>query len=303
MSAFLKNKNIPATNCPDRILSHIMKTDPKSKSTKKTRAAKRLSKALGKSKQVKNLIAESAEDLSTVNTLLNQELANQDPLPEVEEALQKNEAIEDKVQDASEKLSAVNQALEREVGERHVLEHQLAVAQQQEEAARHVAFHDPLTGLPNRLLFDDRLEHGLEQAKRHSRTLAVMFVDLDQFKTINDSYGHDAGDAVLKMIAGRLKENARGDDTVSRHGGDEFLYLLMEIADTADITMLVDKIMKAVQVPCDVRADGRIVSLTIKASVGVALFPKDGTTAEMLIQKADKAMYRAKREKSGYAFA
>lgn len=280
-----------------------MKPDPKSKSTKKTRAAKRLSKALGESKQVKNLIAESAEDLSVVNTLLNQELANQDPLPEVEEALEKNEAIEDKVQEASEKLSVVNQALEREVEERHVLEHQLAVAQQQEEVARHAAFHDPLTGLPNRLLFDDRLEHGLEQAKRHSRTLAVMFVDLDEFKTINDSHGHDIGDGVLKMIADRLKENARGDDTVSRHGGDEFLYLLMEIGDEEDITLLVQKIIKAVQVPCDVSAGDRVVSLTIKASVGIALFPKDGTTAEMLIQNADKAMYQAKRDKSGYAFA
>lgn len=280
-----------------------MKTDPKSKSTKQTRAAKRLRKALGGSKQVKNLIAESAEDLSVVNTLLNHELATPDPHPEAEEALQKNEAIEDKVQDASEKLSVVNQALEREVGERHVLEHQLAVAQQQEEAARHVAFHDPLTGLPNRLLFDDRLEHGLEQAKRHSRTLAVMFVDLDQFKSINDSHGHDIGDAVLQTIADRLKENARGDDTVSRHGGDEFLYLLMEIGDEADITVLAQKIIKAVQVQCDVSAGDRVVSLTIKASVGIALFPKDGTTAEMLIKNADKAMYQAKRDKSGYAFA
>jgi len=285
------------------MLTHIMKTDPKSKSTKKTRAAKRLTKTLGESKQVKDLIAESVEDLSVVNTLLNQELANQDPLPEVEEALEKNEAIEDKVQEASEKLSVVNQALEHEVEERHVLEHQLAVAQQQEEAARHASFHDPLTGLPNRLLFDDRLEHGLEQAKRHSRTLAVMFVDLDEFKTINDTYGHDVGDTVLKMIAGRLKENARGDDTVSRHGGDEFLYLLMEVGDETDIKLLVEKITKAVQAPCDISVGTHSAGLSIKASIGIALFPKDGTTAEMLIQSADRAMYRAKRENLGYAFA
>jgi len=280
-----------------------MKTDPELKSTKKTRAAKRLAKTLGKSKQVKNLIAESAEDLSVVNTVLNQELGNQDPHPEVEEALVKNEAIEDKVQEASEKLSVVNQALENEIEDRHVLEHQLAVSQQQEEAARHVAFHDPLTGLPNRLLFNDRLEHGLEQAKRHSRTLAVMFLDLNDFKVINDTYGHDVGDSVLKMIAERLKENARGDDTVSRHGGDEFLYLLMEIGGEADITLIVEKIIKAIHAPCDISVGTRSVSLPVHASIGIALFPKDGTTAEMLVQSADKAMYRAKRENSGYAFA
>lgn len=283
--------------------THSMKADPKSEPAKKARAAKRLNKALGESQQVKNLITESAEDLSVVNTLLNQELANQDPLPEVEAALEKNEAIEDKVQEASEKLAAVNQALELEVGERHVLEHQLAVAQQQEEAARHTAFHDPLTGLPNRLLFDDRLEHGLEQAKRHSRTLAVMFVDLDEFKAINDSHGHDVGDAVLKEIAGRLKENARGDDTVSRQGGDEFLYLLMEVGDETDIKLLVEKIIKAVQAPCDISVGTRSARHSIKASIGIALFPKNGTTAEMLIQSADRAMYRAKRENLGYAFA
>ena len=281
--------------------SHAMKTNQKSK--KNIRAAKRLAKALGDSKQVKNLIAESAEDLSNVNTVLNQELANQGSSPEVEEALEKNEAIEDRVQEASEKLSVVNQALENEVEERHVLEHQLAVSQQQEEAARHAAFHDPLTGLPNRLLFDDRLEHGLEQAKRHSRTLAVLFVDLDQFKAINDTHGHDVGDGVLKMIAERLKENMRGDDTVSRHGGDEFLYLLMEIGDEADIKLLVEKIISAVQVPCDMSVGTGSLSLSVKASIGIALFPKDGATAEMLIQSADKAMYRAKRENSGYAFA
>jgi len=280
-----------------------MKTDPKAELTKSTIPSKSLTKVLGQSKHVKNMMKESAEDLSSVNAVLNQELADQNPQPELEDALEKNEAIESKVQEATEKLSVVNQALEHEVQERHVLEHKLAVSLEQEGAARHAAFHDPLTGLPNRVLFNDRLEHGLEQAKRHARTLAVMFVDLDEFKAINDSHGHDIGDGVLKMIADRLKENARGDDTVSRHGGDEFLYLLMEIGDAADITLLVQKIIQAVQVPCDVSAGERVVNLAIKASVGIALFPKDGTTAEMLIQNADKAMYQAKRDKSGYAFA
>lgn len=280
-----------------------MKPNANSKSTKQAHATKRLAKTLGKSKQVKNLISESAEDLSVVNTVLNQELGNQDTHPEVDRALVKNEAIEDKVQEASKKLSAVNQALKGEVEERHLLEHQLAVSQQQNETARHVAFHDPLTGLPNRLLFNDRLEHGLEQATRHSRTLAVMFLDLNDFKAINDTYGHDVGDSVLKIIAERLKENARSDDTVSRHGGDEFLYLLMEIGDEADILLIVEKIIKSFHAPCNISVSTRSVSLPVYASIGIALFPKDGATAEMLVQSADKAMYRAKRENSGYAFA
>lgn len=280
-----------------------MKNRQKSKPAKKTHAAKRLTKALDQSKHVKTLIEKSAEDLSVVNTVLNHELASQDSPPQVEKALEKNEAIESKVQEAAEKLSSVNQALENEVEERHVLEHQLAVAQQQEEAARHVALHDPLTGLPNRLLFDDRLAHGLEQAKRHSRTLVVLFVDLDDFKAINDTYGHDAGDQVLKAIAQRLKESARGDDTVSRHGGDEFLYLLMEVGDEGDLKSVVEKIIKTIHAPCDIDNDARRVSLTVHASIGIALFPKDGETAEALIQSADRAMYRAKRENIDYAFA
>jgi diguanylate cyclase (GGDEF)-like protein len=159
--------------------------------------------------------------------------------------------------------------------------------------------HDALTGLPNRVLFNDRLEHGMAQAKRHGWTLAVMFLDLDKFKTINDSYGHDAGDAVLLTIAKRLKETTRTDDTISRHGGDEFLYLLMEINDDQDAAVVAKKIIQAVQVPCDVN----VGQLTVNSSIGISIFPRDGNTAEALIASADAAMYRAKQSQSGYAFA
>ncbi|MEP7345708.1 MAG: GGDEF domain-containing protein, partial [Gemmatimonadaceae bacterium] len=159
-------------------------------------------------------------------------------MPGVEDALEKSEAVEIKVQEASEKLSVVNLALESEVKGRRLLENQLAAVLEQEETARHASFHDPLTGLPNRALFDDRLQHGLAQATRHGWILAVMFMDLDDFKAINDSYGHEVGDRVLKMTAERLKETTRADDTVSRHGGDEFLHLLMGISDDKDAIVI-----------------------------------------------------------------
>jgi len=174
------------------------------------------------------------------------------------------------VQDAAEELSIVNQALEHEVNERHLLEHQLAAAEKQEEAARHASFHDPLTGLPNRVLFNDRLEHGLAQAKRHNWTLAVMFLDLNGFKGINDTYGHDIGDRVLQTISQRLTENTRDDDTVSRHGGDEFLYLLMEVRDERDIALIAQNILNVIQVPCNVG----VHDLTISASIGISIFRK-----------------------------
>ena len=159
---------------------------------------------------------ESAQELSSVNVVLKQELAQHAPVPKVEKALEKSEAVEDKVQDASEKLVAVRSGRWRaRSGTGTSFDHQLAAVKEKEEAARHAAFHDVLTGLPNRVLFNDRLEHGLAQAKRHGWTLAVMFVDLDSFKIINDTHGHDAGDSVLQTIAQRLMENTFATTTPS----------------------------------------------------------------------------------------
>ena len=276
-----------------------MTTVPKTKLPKRGKPAKSLTDVLGQSKLAKGLVEEAGVELSSVNTVLKQELEDGARLPGVENVLEKSEAIESKVQEAVEKLTVVNQALTDEVKERHALELQLATVTEQEKSARHAALHDALTGLPNRALFDDRLEHGLTQARRHGWTLAVMFLDLDDFKKVNDSHGHDVGDAVLQTIAGRLKENIRGEDTVCRHGGDEFLYLLMEIENEQDATPIVEKIMKAIQVPCELS----VGKLTINCSIGISIFPKDGTTADALVKSADTAMYQAKRNKSGYSFA
>jgi diguanylate cyclase (GGDEF)-like protein len=265
--------------------------------------AKLLTQALEQCEHLNELIKQSGEELSSVNTGIEHELANVGSLPGVEIAHEQIEAVRRKVQDASEKLTALNRALTDEVRDRNMVDHQLAAAIEQEEGARNAALHDNLTGLANRALFNDRLEHGIAQAKRHRRILAVMFVDLDNFKSINDTYGHQAGDAVLRTIANRLKHNTREDDTVSRYGGDEFLYLLTQIHEQKDIAMIAVKILNAIQAPCNVSVRDDIVIPCLEASIGISIFPKDGATANALIKSADQAMYGAKEKKSGYAFA
>lgn len=261
--------------------------------------AKSLAKLLGESKQVKVLVDECAEDLSSVNTVLNKTSATADPTEQINNAIELSEAVEGKVQIAADKLSHVNQALALEVHARHVLEAKLDTVIHESEHALHASFHDALTGLPNRALFNDRLEHGLAQAKRHGFTLAVMFVDLDGFKAINDLHGHAVGDALLQSVADRLKENTREDDTVSRYGGDEFLYLLMSIDDDTHVLKIAEKIAASIQKPCALS----VGDVVVKSSIGISLYPKDGTSAADLIENADKAMYRAKRAKLDYAFA
>ncbi|MEX1074499.1 MAG: GGDEF domain-containing protein [Burkholderiales bacterium] len=272
-------------------------------STKKGGRLASLSRVLGQSEHIRALVAECAEDLVSVNGAMTLALAAHDAQPGLADALGKSAALAAKVQAVSVELGIVNRALEDEIRDRSMVDLQFAAAEEQELSARHAALHDVLTGLPNRALFNDRLDHGLAQARRHGWTLAVMFVDLDDFKTINDTHGHDAGDGVLRAIAQRLKENTRGDDTVSRHGGDEFLYLLTGIRDEANIAKIAEKIVQVVQAPCDIRLRDSTISARVKASIGISTFPKHGTTAEELINSADEAMFRAKQAGSGVAFA
>lgn len=258
-----------------------------------------LESVLDDSERVKDLVEECAEELSSVNTVLKKEGSSPDPTITIDHAIERSEAVEGKVLDAAEKLAVVNLALAVEVRARHALEEQLDNVTQESESALHAALHDTLTGLPNRTLFDDRLEHGIAQAKRHGFTLAVMFIDLDGFKTINDTHGHAVGDALLQSVADRLQENTRVDDTVSRYGGDEFLYLLMSIDNDKHVLQIAEKIAAAIQKPCTLSV-GEVV---VKSSIGISIFPKDGSSAEMLIERADKAMYQAKRARVDYVFA
>jgi two-component system, cell cycle response regulator len=158
--------------------------------------------------------------------------------------------------------------------------------------------HDSTTGLPNRNLFDDRLTHAIALAKRHSWTLAVMFLDLDRFKCINDEHGHAVGDRVLKEVAKRLLQHARDEDTVCRNGGDEFLYLLMNPRSRETIERIAGNVLKTIGQPVDMDD----LQLVINASIGIAVFPGDGTIEEQLIRNADAAMYHAKKTGAGCAF-
>jgi diguanylate cyclase (GGDEF)-like protein/PAS domain S-box-containing protein len=156
----------------------------------------------------------------------------------------------------------------------------------------HLAEHDELTSLPNRALLNDRLEHGITLARRHGRQMAVLFIDLDHFKHINDSLGHLIGDQILKAVAGRIAPCIRDSDTVSRQGGDEFIVLLSEVNRAEDAELIAEKIRLAVMAPYTI--DSHYLHLT--ASIGVSVYPNDGEDATALIQYADTAMYHAKEK-------
>jgi len=176
---------------------------------------------------------------------------------------------------------------------------QYIVRTQAEEAVKFMAMHDALTGLPNRLMFNERLARAIAQARRYSRSLAVLFVDLDRFKVINDTLGHEAGDSLLKEAAQRLTDNLRAEDSVARLGGDEFVVLLSEVADPLYVGAVSRKLIDALAAPFTI--GGREYCIT--ASIGVSAFPEDGTDPATLLKNADIAMYRAKeRGKNCFEF-
>jgi diguanylate cyclase (GGDEF)-like protein/PAS domain S-box-containing protein len=156
----------------------------------------------------------------------------------------------------------------------------------------HLAQHDSLTNLPNRVLFNDRLTQAISLAEREGTQLAVMFIDIDHFKKINDSLGHEVGDQILESVAGRLLACVRRSDTVSRLGGDEFVILLSQMENAADASYSARKILRAFARPHVI--DNR--SLDVNASIGVSTYPADGLNAESLMNRADNAMYEAKQE-------
>jgi two-component system cell cycle response regulator len=158
--------------------------------------------------------------------------------------------------------------------------------------------HDITTGLPNRNLFNDRLTHAIALAKRHAWTLAVMFLDLDRFKCINDAHGHAVGDEVLKAVAKRLLQHARDEDTVCRNGGDEFLYLMMDPRGSENVERIAGVLLKTIAQPIEL-GDLQVV---INASIGIAVYSGDGTSEDELIRNADTAMYRAKKAGIGCIF-
>lgn len=164
-----------------------------------------------------------------------------------------------------------------------------------EEATAHLALHDPLTDLPNRRLLRDRLEHTLARAAREGTAVAVLYLDLGGFKSVNDEFGHEAGDRLLVAVAGRLRGCLRGADTASRLGGDEFVVVLEGVRDEGEALALAERIALALEEPFSIGG----VERTLTASMGVALSAHPHEQPEELLRSADLAMYRAKREGKG----
>lgn len=170
--------------------------------------------------------------------------------------------------------------------------HDVSLARTRSLKLAHLAQYDSLTDLPNRALFNDRLTHAIALAHRRFEKLAVMFLDVDGFKRINDSLGHAVGDQFLKSVAQRLLECVRTSDTVSRQGGDEFVILLADVTQPTDVKRIAKKILDALRIPH--RVGDQDIHLT--GSIGIATYPKDGLDADTLVKNADIAMYQAKNK-------
>ncbi len=180
----------------------------------------------------------------------------------------------------------------------NALEQQFDLNRQLLDAKRevqHLAHHDVLTGLANRLLFTDRLETAIDRTRRNGRCFALMYVDIDGFKAVNDSHGHDAGDQLLKQIASRLLEGVRRSDTVARLGGDEFAIVLEQAGDAIEAQQIGQQLCQRLSTPFTLEKDGVAVSAQVGGSIGVALFPDQAQDREALLHLADTAMYAAKR--------
>jgi len=186
------------------------------------------------------------------------------------------------VEEQSNEHLKTKEALEREMAERR----------QAEERIVYLAYHDGLTDLPNRRLFEDRLGQELSRLRWRKRVMAVLFLDIDRFKQINDHLGHHIGDALLVAFSERLKRCLRPGDTVARLGGDEFAILLTDLARERDVTVIIQKILDSLIKPINIEGS----DLSVTTSIGVSLSPKDGEDTSTLLKTADMAMYRAKEE-------
>jgi diguanylate cyclase (GGDEF)-like protein len=163
----------------------------------------------------------------------------------------------------------------------------------------HLVRHDPLTGLPNRVLFEDRLQHALDFAARTGNRVAIMVLDIDKFKSVNDSFGHLAGDHLLQHFAQRLRAKLRQMDTMARIGGDEFVIVLPELKTREDASLVAQKLVDALHEPFEIAGRG----IPATTSIGIATYPEDGSDAVTLQKQADDALYRVKeRGRNGFGY-
>ncbi len=275
--------------------------------------------ALKKNHSVQAKMESCVTGLSSVNESMRKGIKTGYTFHEMEKALAQTEFVENRIQECMGELNEVNTVLAQEISDHGHLNRELANALQKLSGKKDASsdlrdvwaiahelvketkkrtLTDFVTGIPNRELFHDRLEQALALAKRHDWDLAVMFIDLDRFKPINDTYGHAVGDRVLKMVAQRLDMEARSEDTICRYGGDEFLYLLVNPQGTENIQRIAYKVSSLIS--SAVVIDDSV--LTVDSSIGVALYPENGTLGAELVANADAAMYRAKEARSGPVF-
>ncbi|OGB23772.1 MAG: diguanylate cyclase [Burkholderiales bacterium RIFCSPLOWO2_02_FULL_57_36] len=209
-----------------------------------------------------------------------------------EETLQEADAMKAALEHHIARLREANEHLVITTVQTQIMAEEVQKAKEQ---MGYMAHHDFLTGLPNRLMLQERLDQAIALAKRHDTKLAVMFMDLDRFKTINDSLGHAVGDKMLQSVSQRLTDAVRSTDTVSHQGGDEFVLLLSEVADENAVAVLATKICKLVSASYFIAGQ----DLHIGATIGISMYPDDGADAETLIKNADVAMYHAKDDGRG----
>ena len=204
------------------------------------------------------------------------------------------------MQHQAAELEAVNHELDRRVQERTAsLKREIDERIKVEQCLDHLAYHDPLTGLPNRVKFKEQLTASLRRIKNNRHSIAVLFIDLDRFKDVNDTLGHSIGDALLVVVTQRIRSCVRDTDTLARHGGDEFIFILENMHDRAEAAIVAKKLLAQFHEPFSV--DGN--ELYLSASIGISLAPDDGSDVDILVRNADAAMYEAKENgRNGYHF-
>lgn len=279
--------------------------------TRSTSEAEAIESALEKSKLVKQKVDSVADRVETANRQVKKQIEKGVKTLPADATLTGGERVESAVKEVALDLHRVNDVLSVGVEQIRETEKTLAMVQtelaqteatlstarREEQIARHRALHDAATGLPNRELFDDRLTQAISLAERQAWTVAVMFLDLDGFKVVNDTHGHAAGDFVLTKVAGRLSQHVREQDTVCRNGGDEFLLLLVNPQGIDNVLRVAEAIRAAIAEPI---AMGR-ADLFVGSSIGIACYPEHALTAAQLVELADQAMYRVKRCGGGQA--
>ncbi|MGC8559956.1 MAG: diguanylate cyclase domain-containing protein [Phycisphaerae bacterium] len=248
--------------------------------------------------QIKTRTEARARDISAINEALEVKLRERDSREGGHDAIIWGRRIDDMLLKCLDDLSLVQTVLLAEIVKCRTLEHKLSLSETQCDRHLQRALHDDLTGLPNRALFRDRLQKACIQARRHERPFAVMLIDIDAFKSINDVHGHDVGDRVLNLVGHRLQASVREEDTVARVGGDEFQCLLMEAKDEAAIA----KVAKSMITRAAGAASQTGLRAKLKLSIGIALYPQAGTSPDVLCRHADAAMYAAKAAGTGYQF-